>query len=76
MSQSFDRREIWEPEKRPEWLARFNALGPLMDIKSVVPLDEESLISHAMKNTGLSDFGSDNWRPHFSMLLKLIEEEA
>ena len=76
MTESFDRRAGWEPEKRPEWLAIFNALGKAMDIKSVVPLDEDSLLSHAMANTGLSDFGDDNWRPHFRMLLKLIEEEA
>jgi hypothetical protein len=75
-SRSFDRRVGWEPEKRPEWLAQFNGLGKLMDIKSVVPLDETSLLTHAMANTGLSDFGDDNWRPHFRMLLKLIEAEA
>jgi hypothetical protein len=73
---SFDRRAVWEPEKRPEWVARFIALGDLLDIKSIVPLDEESLLGHATRNTGLSDFGDDNWRPHFRMLIRLIEAEA
>ena len=45
-------------------------------MKAIVPLDEDSLLGHAIKNTGLSDFGSDNWLPHFRMLIRLIEEEA
>src|ERR1051326_4546475 len=75
-SEQFDRREAWVPEPRPQWLADFNALGTLVDMKGIVPLDEDTLLGTAARNTGLSDFGDDSWRPHFRMLLKLIEEEA
>src|SRR5579883_586236 len=74
--EGYDRRIDWVPEKRPEWLAEFNRLGALLDVRSIVPLDEESLLSHASRNTGLSDFGDDEWRPHFRTLIRLIEEEA
>jgi len=76
MAESFDRRDAWVPEKRPEWLAEFNRLGALLDIRSIVPLDEDSLLGHARRNTGLDDFGDDNWRPHFRTLIRLIEDEA
>ena len=32
----FDRRDAWRLPPRPEWLARFNALGRRADIRSVV----------------------------------------
>ncbi len=74
---TFDRRVAWTPPPRPEWLAKFNELGLLMDIKSVVPLTAESLMMEAMTNTGLSDFGPDpRWRGHFEKLLESIENEA
>lgn len=50
---SFDSRDTFVPEKRPGWLAQFNALGDLLDVKSIVPLDEESLLGHARRNTDL-----------------------
>jgi Sulfotransferase family len=66
----------WTPPVRPEWVQRVNDEGNYLDIKSVIPLDEESLIAHAKKNTGLSDFGTDDWRAPFRVLLKSLEEEA
>ena len=47
-----------------------------MDIKSVVPLDENSLIEHAKANTGLSDFGDESWYEPFKVLIKSLDEEA
>ena len=47
-----------------------------MDIRSVVPLDEKSLLNTAMKNTGLSDFGEDSWREPFQVFVKSMDEEA
>ena len=47
-----------------------------MDIKSVVPLDENSLLEHARSNTGLSDFGDDNWHEPFQVLVRSLDEEA
>ncbi len=75
-NRSFDRRSTWTPAPRPEWVARLNAEGEHLDIKSIVPLDEYSLLEEARKNTGLTDFGDDNWRKHFQVLIKAIEEEA
>jgi hypothetical protein len=72
-----DRRQHWTPSPRPEWLAKFNSLGDKLDIKSIVPLDEASLIDAAMKRTGLSDFDDgDGWRAHFRVLLEATEKEA
>ena len=74
---TFDRRAVWTPPPRPEWLATFNALGAMMNFKSIVPLTAESLMAEAMANTGLSDFGADNrWEKHFRKLLDSIETEA
>ena len=66
----------WTPPVRPEWVQRVNEEGSYLDLKSVIPLDEESLIAHAKKNTGLSDFGVDDWREPFRVLLKSLEDEA
>ena len=66
----------WQPPPRPGWVERINAEGRGMDIKSVVPLDENSLLEHAKVNTGLSDFGDDNWHEPFQVLVKSLDEEA
>ena len=77
MTADFSKREkIWEPAPRPEWVERINAEGRGMDSKSVVPLDEQSLIEHAKANTGLSDFGEDDWYEPFKVLIKALDEEA
>ena len=62
----------WQPPPRPGWVERINAEGRGMDIKSVVPLDENSLLEHAKVNTGLSDFGDDNWHEPFQVLVKSL----
>lgn len=72
----FDRRSAWTPEPRPAWLATFNDLGSMMNIRGVVPLDIESLLSEAQRNTGLTDFGDDGWRERFQVLLDALEAEA
>jgi len=71
-----DRRAVWKPQPRPEWARQLNELGTKLDMKAVVPLDEQSLCDAAMRNTGLSDFDEDGWRDHFRVLLKAIEEEG
>ena len=47
-----------------------------MNISAVVPLDPESLISSATRSTGLSDFGADDWREPFELVVTSFEEEA
>src|SRR5678815_1683799 len=71
-----DRRATWKPEPRPEWVARLNDEGPVLNMRSVVPLDENSLLAEARRDTGLDDFGDDGWIEHFRALLKAIEAEA
>jgi hypothetical protein len=70
------RRDQWTPPARPDWVQTVNAEGHYIDIKGVVPLDEESLIRTAVANTGLDDFGEDDWREPFRVLLKSYDEEA
>jgi hypothetical protein len=66
----------WVPPPRPEWLARVNEEGRGMDIASLVPLKPRELLETAMGNTGLSDFGGDEWREPFEVLVKALNEEA
>ena len=71
-----DHRQQWQPPPRPEWVQRINEEGYCMNISGVVPLDEKSLIESAMRHTGLSDFGADDWREPFQIFIKALEEEA
>ena len=70
------RRDEWMPPARPEWVERINAEGRHLDIAGIVPLDAESLIRSAIANTGLSDFGADDWRVPFETLLDSYNREA
>ena len=71
-----DPRKVWNPPPRPEWLRRVNEEGDCMDIRGVVPLDPVSLIDAAVRSTGLSDFGTEDWREPFEVLCKSFDEEA
>jgi hypothetical protein len=71
-----DRRLAWTPHPRPEWVARVNAEGEILGARSLVPLDEVSLLAQARANTGLEEFGEDGWREPFRILLDAIEREA
>ena len=73
---SVDVRLQWQPPERPEWVQRINDEGRHMDIRAVVPLDQESLLRSAMESTGLSDFGADDWREPFGVFIRALEEEA
>jgi hypothetical protein len=66
----------YQPRPRPEWVRGANAMGRAIDAKSVVPLDERSLLEAAKANTGLSDFGDDAWREPFRLLLDDLERHA
>lgn len=66
----------------PEWLRRLNAVGRSMMSSGgggamAVPLDTESLLAEAMRNTGLSDFGpEDVWREGLEALTRSLDTEA
>jgi len=75
-TESTDRRQRWQPRPRPEWLRRVNEEGAHLDGRGIVPLDEDSLLRAAVDNTGLDDFGDDQWREPFRILLRSLEEEA
>lgn len=66
----------WTPPPRPDWVERINEEGRCMNMQGVVPLDEDSLINSAVRATGLSDFGMDEWREPFRIFLKALEEES
>jgi hypothetical protein len=70
------RREEWMPPARPEWVAAVNEEGRHLDIAGIVPLDPGSLIRTATVNTGLDDFGPDDWRVPFERLLDSYNGEA
>jgi len=48
----------------------------LGSLAAVVPLDEQSLLEAAAAATGLADFGPDEWRAPFHILLEDMEQEA
>ena len=66
----------WEAPPRPDWVVRVNAEASAIDPVAVVPLDAESLLAWACRNTGLSDFGDADWREPFEVLLRGLETEA
>ncbi len=66
----------YRPRPRPEWVRGANAMGRAIDARQVVLLDEESLLRSATLNTGLSDFGDDDWREPFRILLDDLERTA
>jgi hypothetical protein len=49
-----------------------NALGS----PEWIPLDEASLLEEAQRNTGLSDFGADDFREPLRVFLDALQEEA
>ena len=67
---------FWQPPERPDWLARFLEETKSWDARAVAPLEPDELIATAMRNTGLGDFGADDWRDGFAVLCRAIEEEA
>jgi len=67
---------VYQPKPRPDWAAQFIDIGRQLDAKGVVPLDEDSLLRCACDNTGLSDFGDEDWREPFRILLSDLEETA
>jgi hypothetical protein len=71
-----NRKKSWVPPPRPEWVRRINEEGSYLDAKSVVPLDEDSLLRAAKQNTGLSGFGADDWYEPFKVLIKSYDEES
>ena len=71
-----DARRVWAPPARPEWLEKLNEEGRWMNIGAIVPLEPDELIETAMRDTGLSDFGDDDWREPFAVLCKSLEEDA
>jgi len=70
------RAAAWTPPPRPEWVSRVNQEGSFLDIRSVVPLDENSLLATARQNTGLDDFGPEDWITPFRRLIQSLDEEA
>ncbi|HEY4548220.1 MAG TPA: sulfotransferase, partial [Pedomonas sp.] len=66
----------WTPPPRPDWLAKFLEETAAWNIETVVPLDASELIETAQRNTGLKDFGVDDWREPFEILVRSLNEEA
>jgi hypothetical protein len=66
----------WRPPPRPEWVRRLNRMGRNLGPTAIVPLDEASLLAAATGATGLDDFGPDEWREPFRILLADMAHEA
>ena len=65
--------------RQGEWVASVNALGKGLgdEGRSIISLDPDSILSAAKLNTGLDDFGEDDWFVDpFRELCRALEEEA
>ena len=70
-------QDAWRPPPRPQWVARLNQLGRnLGSPAALVSLEEASLLEAASAATGLDDFGPEQWREPFRILLADLEHEA
>ena len=68
---------VWRPPQRPAWVSLLNRVGETLGSPAaLVPLDETSLLEAAKTVTSLEDFGGDDWREPFRILLADIENEA
>jgi hypothetical protein len=69
--------ERWRPQPRPGWVDRLNRMGRSVGgAERMVALDEASLLDAATVATGLHDFGDDDWREPFRILIADMEQES
>lgn len=67
----------WTPKPRPDWLQQLNREGACLDIQGIVPINPASLLETAVANAGgLNNFGDEDWREPFEVVVKAIEQEA
>ena len=76
MSDERTAASLWAPPPRPEWLKAFLHETSTWDADAVAPLRADELIATATRRTGLDDFGVDDWREPFEILVRAIEQEA
>jgi hypothetical protein len=68
----------WAPPAREPWVEHLNALGRNLgdEGRSLVPLDEHTVLAAARSATGQGDFGDDWFRTPLAKLLGALEGEA
>ncbi len=64
----------WRPLPRPGWVTTLNTVGAHVGPEAIVPLDEESLLDAARVRVGLGDFGEDDWREPFGLMIGDLAE--
>ena len=67
----------WTPPPRPEWVERLIAHGDAVGgAEHLVGLESDELLRVAAASTGLDDFGGEEWRTPFDVLLRALREES
>lgn len=67
----------WTPPPHAPWVEELNALGRNVGAaEAIVPIEAPSLLAAATAAVGCEDFGDDNWREPFRVLLEAVEREA
>lgn len=68
------------PLPRPEWVRQVNHEGEIWRaagmLSDMVPLDSQSLVDAARRETKLDDFGEEDWRESLEVLTEALEREA
>lgn len=68
------------PLARPDWVREINREGDVWSeagmLSDMVPLDGDSLVAAARRETGLRDLGEDGWRESLDVLTHALETEA
>jgi hypothetical protein len=60
--------------KRADWLCDLNRVAE--SFEPLISLDEDGLLAAAREETGLSDFGPDDFRQPLALLMQSLENEA
>jgi hypothetical protein len=67
----------WQPPRRPVWVERLIEHGKAVGgAAKLVSLDPEELLETAKGSTGLDDFGGEDWREHYRVFLRALEDES
>lgn len=64
------------PVPQASWVSHLNAIGQHGTAESLVTIASDDLLDNAARNTGLSDYGDDNFKAGLNKLVSSLNDEA